>query len=62
MSDMVNEEEEGHVPPLSQSRYERMQEQYNNLEEEDDQWQSVRDSNNSDLVCCVHSRNQIILN
>ncbi|XP_053188538.1 LIM and calponin homology domains-containing protein 1a isoform X1 [Scomber japonicus] len=40
MSDMLNEDEVGHLPTLSQSRYERMQEQYSNFQDDDDQWQS----------------------
>ncbi|CAK6973981.1 LIM and calponin homology domains-containing protein 1-like isoform X4 [Scomber scombrus] len=40
MSDMLNEDEVGHLPTLSQSRYERMQEQYNNFEDDEDQWQN----------------------
>ncbi|XP_044046326.1 LIM and calponin homology domains-containing protein 1-like isoform X10 [Siniperca chuatsi] len=40
MSDMLNEEEVGHLPPLSQSRYERMQEQYNNFLEDEDHWRN----------------------
>ncbi|XP_049900715.1 LIM and calponin homology domains-containing protein 1-like isoform X2 [Epinephelus moara] len=40
MSDMLNEDEVGHLPPLSQSRYERMHEQYNNFQEDDDHWQN----------------------
>ncbi|XP_053712081.1 LIM and calponin homology domains-containing protein 1-like isoform X3 [Synchiropus splendidus] len=39
MSDIANEDEVGHLPSLSQSRYERMHEQYNNFQEDDDQWQ-----------------------
>ncbi|KAF7666739.1 hypothetical protein LDENG_00093160 [Lucifuga dentata] len=40
MSDMQNEEEVGHLPPLSQSRFEHVHEQCNNFqEEEEDQWQ-----------------------
>ncbi|XP_067353685.1 LIM and calponin homology domains-containing protein 1-like isoform X10 [Channa argus] len=39
MSDILNEEEVGHLPSLSQSRYERMQEQYNSFLEEEDHWQ-----------------------
>ncbi|XP_051801496.1 LIM and calponin homology domains-containing protein 1-like isoform X2 [Acanthochromis polyacanthus] len=39
MSDILNEEEVGHLPPLSQSRYERMHEQYNNFQEDEDHWQ-----------------------
>ncbi|XP_041641242.1 LIM and calponin homology domains-containing protein 1-like isoform X2 [Cheilinus undulatus] len=38
MGDILNEEEGGHLPPLSQSRYERMHEQYNNFVEEEDHW------------------------
>ncbi|XP_029908794.1 LIM and calponin homology domains-containing protein 1-like isoform X3 [Myripristis murdjan] len=38
MGDMHNEEEVGHMPPLSQSRFERMHEHYNNCQDED-QWQ-----------------------
>uniref|UniRef100_A0A672ZQ19 LIM and calponin homology domains 1a n=1 Tax=Sphaeramia orbicularis TaxID=375764 RepID=A0A672ZQ19_9TELE len=40
MSDMLNEDELGQLPQLSQSRYERMHEQYNNFQDEDDQWQN----------------------
>ncbi|XP_068506732.1 LIM and calponin homology domains-containing protein 1 isoform X5 [Syngnathus scovelli] len=40
MSDMVDQDEAGHLPQLSLSRYERMHEQYNNFQDEDDQWQS----------------------
>lgn len=47
MTDMVNEEEAGHLPLLSQSRHERMHEQYNNFQEEEDHWQDVRI-----WVCC----------
>ncbi|KAM9769117.1 LIM and calponin homology domains-containing protein 1a isoform 5-T5 [Menidia menidia] len=39
MSDIANEEEVGHLPTLSQSRYERMHEQYNSFKEEEDHWQ-----------------------
>ncbi|XP_029949152.1 LIM and calponin homology domains-containing protein 1-like isoform X5 [Salarias fasciatus] len=39
MSDILNEDEVGHLPPLSQSRYERMHEQYNSFKEEEDHWQ-----------------------
>ncbi|XP_026216392.1 LIM and calponin homology domains-containing protein 1-like isoform X2 [Anabas testudineus] len=39
MSDILNEEEVEHLPPLSQSRYERMQEQYNSFLDEEDHWQ-----------------------
>lgn len=42
MGDIINEDEMGHSPSLSQSRYERMHEQYNNLVEEEDHWQDVR--------------------
>ncbi|XP_034712824.1 LIM and calponin homology domains-containing protein 1-like isoform X3 [Etheostoma cragini] len=40
MGDMLNEEEVGHLQPLSQSRNERMHEQYNNFQEDDDHWQN----------------------
>ncbi|XP_061129783.1 LIM and calponin homology domains-containing protein 1a isoform X4 [Syngnathus typhle] len=40
MSDMVDQDEAGHLPQLSLSRYERMHEQYNDFQDEDDQWQS----------------------
>lgn len=40
MSDMVDQDQAGHLPQLSQSRYERMHEQY--YQDDDDQWQSVR--------------------
>lgn len=43
MGDMDNEEEAGHLPLLSQTRYERMHEQYNSFLEEEDHWQNVRD-------------------
>lgn len=43
MSDMLNEEEVGNLPPLSQSRYERMHEQYNSCLEDEEHWQNVRD-------------------
>uniref|UniRef100_A0A3Q0SED6 LIM and calponin homology domains 1a n=1 Tax=Amphilophus citrinellus TaxID=61819 RepID=A0A3Q0SED6_AMPCI len=39
MGDMLNEEEVGHLPLLSQSRHERMHEQYNSFLEEEDHWQ-----------------------
>ncbi|KAM7419484.1 hypothetical protein PAMA_016547 [Pampus argenteus] len=40
MSDILNEDEVGHLPPLSQSRYERMHEQYSNFQDDEDQWQN----------------------
>ncbi|KAK5926247.1 hypothetical protein CgunFtcFv8_021835 [Champsocephalus gunnari] len=40
MSDILNEEEVGHLPPVSQSRNERMHEQYNNSQEDDDPWRN----------------------
>ncbi|XP_008398755.1 LIM and calponin homology domains-containing protein 1-like isoform X4 [Poecilia reticulata] len=39
MGDMANEDEAGHFPSLSPSRYERMHQQYNAFVEEEDQWQ-----------------------
>uniref|UniRef100_A0A8C4I4B3 LIM and calponin homology domains-containing protein 1 n=1 Tax=Dicentrarchus labrax TaxID=13489 RepID=A0A8C4I4B3_DICLA len=39
MSDILNEEEVGHLPPLSQSRHERMHEQYSSFLEDEDHWQ-----------------------
>ncbi|XP_068607155.1 LIM and calponin homology domains-containing protein 1-like [Brachionichthys hirsutus] len=39
MSDILNEDEVGYLPPLSQSRHERMHEQNNNFTEEEDHWQ-----------------------
>ncbi|KAM3622848.1 uncharacterized protein V6R79_003921 [Siganus canaliculatus] len=39
MGDMLSEDEVGHLPPLSQSRCERMHEQYNSFVEEDEHWQ-----------------------
>lgn len=42
MSDMLNEEDVGHLPSLSQSRYERMHEQYNSFVEDEEHWQDVR--------------------
>lgn len=43
LSDILNEDEVGHLPHISQSRYERMQEQYNSFREEENEWQDVRD-------------------
>lgn len=40
---MLNEDEVGLLPTLSQSRHERMHEQYNSFMEEEDHWQDVRD-------------------
>ncbi|XP_047189981.1 LIM and calponin homology domains-containing protein 1a isoform X2 [Scophthalmus maximus] len=40
LGDMLNEEEVGYLPPLSQSRHERMQEQYNSFQEEEDPWRN----------------------
>ncbi|XP_055363139.1 LIM and calponin homology domains-containing protein 1 isoform X2 [Betta splendens] len=40
LGDMLNEEEVGHMPQLSQSRYERMHEQYNSFLEDEDHWQN----------------------
>lgn len=42
MGDIINEDEMGHSPSLSQSRHERMHEQYNNFVEEEEHWQGVR--------------------
>lgn len=39
LSDILNEDEVGHLPHISQSRYERMQEQYNSFREEENEWQ-----------------------
>ncbi|XP_032418515.1 LIM and calponin homology domains-containing protein 1-like isoform X4 [Xiphophorus hellerii] len=39
MGDMANEDEAGHFPSLSPSRYERMHQQSNAFVEEEDQWQ-----------------------
>ncbi|XP_013876151.1 LIM and calponin homology domains-containing protein 1 isoform X2 [Austrofundulus limnaeus] len=39
MGDMGVDEEVGHIPSLSLSRYERMHEQYNSFLEEEDHWQ-----------------------
>ncbi|XP_019215615.1 LIM and calponin homology domains-containing protein 1 isoform X8 [Oreochromis niloticus] len=39
MGDMLNDEEVGHLPSLSQSRHEHMHEQYNNFLEDEDHWQ-----------------------
>ncbi|XP_043971662.1 LIM and calponin homology domains-containing protein 1-like isoform X1 [Gambusia affinis] len=39
MGDMANEDEAGHFPSLSPSRYERMHQQCNAFVEEEDQWQ-----------------------
>ncbi|XP_054912449.1 LIM and calponin homology domains-containing protein 1-like isoform X10 [Poeciliopsis prolifica] len=39
MGDMANEDEAGHFPSLSPSRYERMHQQYNAFVEEEDHWQ-----------------------
>lgn len=43
MGDMLNDEEVGHLPSLSQSRHEHMHEQYNNFLEDEDHWQDVSD-------------------
>ncbi|KAM6940708.1 uncharacterized protein FYW49_018943 [Xenentodon cancila] len=66
MSDMVNEEEVGHLPSLSQSRYERMLEQYDNFQEEEDHWQndlarwkSRRRSASQDLIKKEEERKKI---
>lgn len=42
MGDIINEDEMGHLSTLGQSRFERMQEQYNNFVEEEEHWQDVR--------------------
>lgn len=42
MGDMINEEEVGYLPPMSQSRHERMHEQYNCLVEDEEHWRDVR--------------------
>ncbi|XP_029706020.1 LIM and calponin homology domains-containing protein 1-like isoform X6 [Takifugu rubripes] len=39
MGDIINEDEMGHSPSLSQSRHEHMHEQYNNFVEEEEHWQ-----------------------
>uniref|UniRef100_A0A3B4AVU5 Uncharacterized protein n=1 Tax=Periophthalmus magnuspinnatus TaxID=409849 RepID=A0A3B4AVU5_9GOBI len=39
MGDLLNEDEVGHLPHISPSRYERMQEQYSNFKEDENQWQ-----------------------
>ncbi|KAM8773407.1 uncharacterized protein AB9X84_016101 isoform 1-T1 [Acanthopagrus schlegelii] len=39
LGDMLNEDEVGLLPTLSQSRHERMHEQYNSFMEEEDHWQ-----------------------
>ncbi|KAK7929135.1 hypothetical protein WMY93_005530 [Mugilogobius chulae] len=39
MSDILNEDDVGHLPHISPSRYERMQEQYSNFKEDENQWQ-----------------------
>lgn len=41
MGDMINEEEVGSLPPMSQSRHERMHEQYNSFVEEEEHWRDV---------------------
>lgn len=48
MGDILNEEEVGHFPQVSQSKYERMHEQYNSFLEEE-HWQDVRDNKDSML-------------
>uniref|UniRef100_UPI0037E79F7A LIM and calponin homology domains-containing protein 1-like isoform X2 n=1 Tax=Semicossyphus pulcher TaxID=241346 RepID=UPI0037E79F7A len=56
MGDILNEEEGGHLPPLSQSRYERMHEQFNNMEEDDHwrddlaKWKNRRRSASQELI------------
>lgn len=42
MGDMINEEEVGYLPPMSQSRHERMHDQYNSFLEDEEHWQNVR--------------------
>lgn len=42
MGDMINEEEVEYLPPMSQSRHERMHEQYNSFMEDEEHWQDVR--------------------
>lgn len=42
MGDMINEEEVGYLPPMSQSRHERMHEQYNSFQEDEEHWRNVR--------------------
>ncbi|XP_055014594.1 LIM and calponin homology domains-containing protein 1-like isoform X1 [Boleophthalmus pectinirostris] len=39
MGDILNEDEVGHLPHISPSRYERMQEQYSSFKEDENQWQ-----------------------
>uniref|UniRef100_A0A3Q4AQU6 Uncharacterized protein n=1 Tax=Mola mola TaxID=94237 RepID=A0A3Q4AQU6_MOLML len=39
MGDILNDDEVGHLPPLSQSRYEHMHEQYNSVLEDEEHWQ-----------------------
>lgn len=42
MGDMINEEEVGCLPPMSQSRHERMNEQYSSFVEDEEHWRDVR--------------------
>lgn len=53
MSDILNEEEVGHFPHVSQSKYERMHEQYNSFLEEEEHWQNVRGISIK-TACCFH--------
>lgn len=67
MGDIINEDEMGHSPSLSQSRYERMQEQYNNfVEEEEEHWQGVRrlrdDGVSPPFLCGILCRPQYFAN
>ncbi|XP_076004224.1 LIM and calponin homology domains-containing protein 1-like [Genypterus blacodes] len=66
MTDMQNQDEVGHLLPVSQSRLERMQEQQGDLGEEDDQWQddlarwkSRRRSASQDLIKKEEERKRI---
>lgn len=66
MSDILNDDELGHLPSLSQSRYEHMHEQYNSVQEDEEHWQDVSDLYNISVdqermcwpfdlhICCVH--------
>lgn len=60
MGDMLNEEEVGHLPSLSQSRHEHMHEQYNNFLEDEDHWQDVSDVRKH-LGCIGKNKNHILM-
>lgn len=61
MNNILSEEEQGLLPPMSQSRYERMHEQYNNFQEEDDHWQDVGEEKHYIKITALSSINTVNL-